>query len=99
MADSQTFKYHVAMSCGGCSGAVTRVLTKAKDNGDVDNFNVNLKGQYAEFTTKPSNEDAIFQKISKTGKATHKWDSWAAENPEDAAKAEKEAAEEAAKQE
>lgn len=69
------------------------------ENGDVDNFNVNLKGQFAEFTTKPSNEEVIFQKISKTGKATHKWDSWAAENPEEAAKAEKEAAEEAAKQE
>lgn len=30
MAESQEFKYHVAMSCGGCSGAINRVLTKAK---------------------------------------------------------------------
>lgn len=27
---SQEFKYHVAMSCSGCSGAINRVLTKAK---------------------------------------------------------------------
>lgn len=30
MAETQEFKYHVAMSCGGCSGAINRVLTKAK---------------------------------------------------------------------
>lgn len=30
MAELQEFKYHVVMTCGGCSGAIDRVLKKAK---------------------------------------------------------------------
>ena len=28
MADAHTYKFKVAMSCGGCSGAINRVLGK-----------------------------------------------------------------------
>lgn len=96
---SQEFKYHVAMSCSGCSGAINRVLTKAKDAGDVEDFKVSLPGQYATFTTQPDKEDAIFQKMTKTGKATHKWDEWAKENADEVKELEKKEAEEAAKAE
>lgn len=33
MADAKSYKYSVAMTCGGCSGAVTRVLNKLKESG------------------------------------------------------------------
>lgn len=33
MADAKSYKYSVQMTCGGCSGAVTRVLNKLKESG------------------------------------------------------------------
>ena len=35
------------MSCGGCSGAVTRVLDKAQKDGLVSSFDVSLEKQQA----------------------------------------------------
>lgn len=65
----------------------------------MSDFKVSLPGQYATFTTQPEKEDAIFQKMSKTGKATHKWDTWAKENADEVKDLEKKEAEEAAKAE
>ncbi|KDQ18123.1 hypothetical protein BOTBODRAFT_29452 [Botryobasidium botryosum FD-172 SS1] len=56
------------MTCGGCSGAVTRVLSseKAKQDG-VESFNVDLptKMVYVEGTI---SYDDCYEKIKKTGK-------------------------------
>ncbi|KAH9061106.1 copper chaperone taha [Lactarius vividus] len=63
-----TYKFDVKMTCGGCSGAVTRVLEKAKnsDNG-VSEYNVNLDTQ--EVIVKGSIPyDELHSIISKTGK-------------------------------
>ncbi|KAF9154518.1 Cytosolic copper metallochaperone [Linnemannia schmuckeri] len=51
------YKYDVTMSCGGCSGAVTKALTKLEG---VDKFDVSLEAQ------KVTSE--ILAAIQKTGK-------------------------------
>ncbi|TEB36351.1 hypothetical protein FA13DRAFT_1623955 [Coprinellus micaceus] len=62
-----TYKFDVKMTCGGCSGAVTRVLTKAKDNGGVSSFDVSLEKQ--EVIVKGTLPyDEVLEKIKKTGK-------------------------------
>lgn len=56
------------MTCGGCSGAITRVLTKAKDTGaGVNSFNVSLENQSVEVRG-PIAFDDLTSKIEKTGK-------------------------------
>ncbi|TIA76199.1 hypothetical protein E3P91_00101 [Wallemia ichthyophaga] len=41
------YKFNVAMSCGGCSGAITRALNKAKEdpNAGIEDFSVDLNAQ------------------------------------------------------
>ncbi|KAF2197563.1 hypothetical protein GQ43DRAFT_380693 [Delitschia confertaspora ATCC 74209] len=61
-----TYKFNVAMSCGGCSGAVERVLKKLDG---VKSYNVSLDTQTAEIVTEPSLDYAtVLEKIKKTGK-------------------------------
>ena len=56
------------MTCGGCSGAVTKALTKAqKDGAGIDNFSVDLPSQIVEVTGDISQAD-LTAKIAKTGK-------------------------------
>ena len=56
------------MPCGGCSGAVTRVLTKAKESGaGVNSFTVSLEDQSVEVRG-PIDFDELTAKIEKTGK-------------------------------
>ncbi|KAG2349843.1 copper chaperone taha [Suillus weaverae] len=59
------YQLNVKMTCGGCSGAVTRVLTKAQQ--EVSSFDVNLETQLVNVTG-PIEEDALVEKIRKTGK-------------------------------
>ncbi|KAI5359891.1 Putative heavy metal-associated domain, HMA, heavy-metal-associated [Septoria linicola] len=60
------YKFNVSMSCGGCSGAVERVLKKLDG---VKDFNVSLDTQTAEITTDESlSYQQVLEKISKTGK-------------------------------
>ncbi|EMF08541.1 iron/copper transporter Atx1 [Sphaerulina musiva SO2202] len=60
------YKFNVSMSCGGCSGAIERVLKKLDG---VKEFNVSLETQTAEITTDESVSYAtVLEKISKTGK-------------------------------
>ncbi|KAG0210604.1 Cytosolic copper metallochaperone [Mortierella sp. NVP41] len=54
------YKYDVTMSCGGCSGAVTKALTKLEG---VDKFDVSLETQKSEIL-------AAIQKTGKTAKVT-----------------------------
>ncbi|KAI9428938.1 hypothetical protein H4582DRAFT_1814179 [Lactarius indigo] len=62
-----TYKFDVKMTCGGCSGAVTRVLEKAKTSGGVSEFNVDLATQ--EVLVKGTMPyDDVHSIISKTGK-------------------------------
>ncbi len=79
-----TYKFNVAMSCGGCSGAVERVLKKldGKRSGPlpaatelltlfkgVKSYNVSLETQTAEIVTEDSLDyDTVLEKIKKTGK-------------------------------
>jgi len=62
-----TYKFDVKMTCSGCSGAVTRVLNKAKLDGGVSNFTVDLETQ--EVLVKGTIPyDELLEKIKKTGK-------------------------------
>ncbi|KAJ3151042.1 Cytosolic copper metallochaperone [Geranomyces variabilis] len=62
-----TYKFKVAMSCGGCSGAVTRILQKTEG---VQNFDVSLETQLVTVTTDTLTQDQVFEAVKKSGKAT-----------------------------
>lgn len=56
------------MTCGGCSGAVTRALEKAtKDGVGIDQFKVDLPSQTV-VVAGPVSQFDLTAKISKTGK-------------------------------
>ncbi|PAV23929.1 copper chaperone taha [Pyrrhoderma noxium] len=65
---SNTYKYKVKMTCGGCSNAVSRALAKAQGEGaGIDDYKVILDDQYVEVTgTIPLDE--LTKRIEKTGK-------------------------------
>ncbi|KAL1671746.1 hypothetical protein EV122DRAFT_272177 [Schizophyllum commune] len=54
------------MTCSGCSGAITRVLEKAKGNG-VNDYSVSLDTQEVIVKGTLPYED-VYAKIQKTGK-------------------------------
>ncbi|KAF9174566.1 Cytosolic copper metallochaperone [Mortierella sp. AD010] len=60
------YKYDVTMSCTGCSGAVTRVLSKLEG---VDKFDVSLESQKVTVESSTLSETDILTAIQKTGKA------------------------------
>ncbi|KAJ5689760.1 heavy metal ion transporter [Penicillium macrosclerotiorum] len=63
------YKFNVSMSCGGCSGAVERVLKRL--NG-VKTYDVNLETQMAIVQTEPTVEyDTVLDAIKKTGKTVN----------------------------
>ncbi|KAF2142628.1 uncharacterized protein K452DRAFT_270438 [Aplosporella prunicola CBS 121167] len=60
------YKFNITMTCGGCSGAVDRVLKKLDG---VKSHTVNLEGQTAEVVAEPSLDYAtVLNTIKKTGK-------------------------------
>ncbi|MCJ1380584.1 Cytosolic copper metallochaperone [Xylographa soralifera] len=60
------YKFNVSMTCGGCSGAVERVLKKLEG---VKSYNVSLESQTADITAEPSLQyETVLEKIKKTGK-------------------------------
>ncbi|KAI9854098.1 MAG: Cytosolic copper metallochaperone [Vezdaea acicularis] len=66
MAEHQ-YKFNVTMSCGGCSGAVERVLKKLDG---VKSYTVSLEDQTATIDAEDSLTYAtVLEKIKKTGKA------------------------------
>ncbi|RDA91713.1 hypothetical protein CP533_2348 [Ophiocordyceps camponoti-saundersi (nom. inval.)] len=58
------YEFNVVMTCGGCSGAIDRVLKKLDG---VESYEVSLEKQTATVTTDLP-FDAVLEKISKTGK-------------------------------
>jgi len=63
---THTYKFNVKMSCGGCSGAVSRALTKAEAVGE-GNFEVDLAEQKV-VVHSAADYDTVHSIISKTGK-------------------------------
>ncbi|KAJ5909150.1 heavy metal ion transporter [Penicillium taxi] len=67
-ADHQ-YKFNVSMSCGGCSGAVERILKRLDG---VKSFDVNLESQTALVSTEPTiSYDTVLAAIKKTGKTVN----------------------------
>ncbi|KAL0263473.1 Cytosolic copper metallochaperone [Diplodia seriata] len=65
MAD-HSYKFNITMTCGGCSGAVDRVLKKLDG---VKSHTVSLDSQTAEVTAADSLDyDTVLNTIKKTGK-------------------------------
>lgn len=64
---SQTYKFGVEMPCGGCSGAITRVLGKLEG---LESFDVSLENQIATVVTRDDtvSYDTVLKTIHKTGK-------------------------------
>ncbi|KAL5615206.1 hypothetical protein BROUX41_005263 [Berkeleyomyces rouxiae] len=61
-----TYEFNVAMSCGGCSGAINRVLTKLDG---VKSHNVSLEDQTATVVAEPTlTYEKVLATIAKTGK-------------------------------
>ncbi|KAI5195301.1 hypothetical protein E4T42_08228 [Aureobasidium subglaciale] len=61
-----TYNFNITMTCGGCSGAVERVLKKLDG---VKSFDVSLDSQTASVVTEPSLDyTTVLEKIKKTGK-------------------------------
>ncbi|OOQ86187.1 Metal homeostasis factor ATX1 [Penicillium brasilianum] len=68
MSDHQ-YKFNVTMTCGGCSGAVERVLKRLEG---VKAFDVSLESQTANITTEPNvSYDTVLAAIKKTGKTVN----------------------------
>ncbi|RPB28615.1 hypothetical protein L211DRAFT_399495 [Terfezia boudieri ATCC MYA-4762] len=60
------YEFEVKMACGGCSGAVERVLKKTEGVKEVD---IDLKAQTVKVTTSSEvSFDLVREKIGKTGK-------------------------------
>ncbi|KAK4213029.1 hypothetical protein QBC37DRAFT_286866 [Rhypophila decipiens] len=69
-AEQHVYKFNVSMSCGGCSGAVDRVLKKLDG---VKEYTVSLDDQTAVVTADPSlTYDKVLRTIAKTGKKVNK---------------------------
>ncbi|KAK3941741.1 heavy-metal-associated domain-containing protein [Diplogelasinospora grovesii] len=63
---THTYKFNVAMSCGGCSGAVDRVLKKLEG---VKSYEVSLENQTATVVAEPTLPyEKVLKTIAKTGK-------------------------------
>ncbi|KAK1772337.1 heavy-metal-associated domain-containing protein [Phialemonium atrogriseum] len=61
-----TYKFNVSMSCGGCSGAVDRVLKKLEG---VKSYEVSLETQTATVVAAPDLPyEKVLKTIAKTGK-------------------------------
>jgi len=61
-----TYDFEVKMTCGGCSGAVTRVLKKLEG---VKEFDVSLETQKVHVVAAPELQyDTVYETIKKTGK-------------------------------
>jgi len=58
------YKFDVKMTCAGCSGAVTRALSKAEG---IINYDVSLENQTVEVEGTIGYEE-LLEKIKKTGK-------------------------------
>jgi len=69
MSSTETVVLKVAMTCGGCVGAVKRAIGKLDG---VNSYDIDLQEQKVTITgnVKP---DEVLDRISRTGKATSFW--------------------------
>ncbi|KAH0534064.1 hypothetical protein FGG08_007330 [Glutinoglossum americanum] len=65
MADEHHYKFNIVMSCGGCSGAIDRVLKRLDG---VTRYEVSLKDQTADVYTESLDYETVLKTIRKTGK-------------------------------
>ncbi|KAH9458849.1 hypothetical protein MJO29_009935 [Puccinia striiformis f. sp. tritici] len=62
----QTYLFNVAMSCGGCSGAIERTLKKQEG---VSKIEISLENQTVlVYANPPASFDVVRERIAKTGK-------------------------------
>ncbi|KXN67080.1 copper chaperone-like protein [Conidiobolus coronatus NRRL 28638] len=61
-----SYKYNVTMTCGGCSKAVDKALSRVEGLNKVD---ISLENQTVIVDTDSVPEETIFGAIEKTGKA------------------------------
>jgi len=61
---SHTYEFNITMTCGGCSGAVDRVLKKLEG---VESYDVSLDNQTAKVVTDTLPYQTVLEKIAKTG--------------------------------
>lgn len=70
MSTGHKYHFDVTMSCGGCSGAIERVLKRL---GGVEKYDVSLDNQTVDVeTTDAVDFDTVYQTIAKTGKTINK---------------------------
>ncbi|KOS22286.1 Metal homeostasis factor ATX1 [Escovopsis weberi] len=62
---SHTFIFQVSMSCGGCSGAIDRVLKKTDG---IESYEVSLETQTVKVVTSELTFEFVLGKIANTGK-------------------------------
>lgn len=60
------YQFNVKMNCSGCSGAVSRALSKLEG---VEKVDTNLETQTVDVFTDSIDYDTVLAKIQKTGKA------------------------------
>ncbi|KAF8476053.1 hypothetical protein BDZ91DRAFT_649699 [Kalaharituber pfeilii] len=66
MSTEQYYEFNVKMTCGGCSGAVNRVLAKMDG---IKAYDVSLEKQTVKVIAEPTvSYDDVSEKIKKTGK-------------------------------
>ncbi|EQK98214.1 hypothetical protein G6O67_005792 [Ophiocordyceps sinensis] len=63
MAETHTYDFDITMTCGGCSGAIDRVLKKLQP----ESYEVSLENQTVKVVTTLPYE-TVLEKIVKTGK-------------------------------
>ncbi|KAJ3163891.1 Cytosolic copper metallochaperone [Irineochytrium annulatum] len=59
------YKFKVGMTCGGCSGAVNRILSKTDG---VDSFDISLETQTVVVNSTKLSKDEVEAAIKKSGK-------------------------------
>ncbi|RPA79932.1 hypothetical protein BJ508DRAFT_415602 [Ascobolus immersus RN42] len=65
---TKSYLFEVKMSCGGCSGAITRVLNKQKEAEKVKDFTVSLPKQLVLVESDTLSLDDVNDIIAKTQK-------------------------------
>jgi len=67
-----TYEYNVAMTCGGCSGAVERLLKKKGDDLKVTNFEIKLEERKVFVTVADGGASAeeVMELVAKCKKET-----------------------------
>ncbi|KAG8838456.1 Cytosolic copper metallochaperone, partial [Serendipita sp. 411] len=60
-----SYEFDVKMTCGGCSGAVSRALGKLDG---IESYEVDLEKQSVVVRPTSATYDQVYEKIQKTGK-------------------------------